>query len=73
MAGPSSLRLDPALQKYYDLNKNRWRYFRWSPRTAWIGFVYAALIPTGLGYVFWRTDGKWDMRAKLRGDTIAEW
>lgn len=39
-----------------ELNKNRWRYFRWSPRTAWIGFVYAGVIPTALGYLFWRTD-----------------
>ncbi len=39
-----------------DLNKNRWRYFRLSPRAAWIGFVYAGLVPAATGYLFWRTD-----------------
>jgi len=73
MAGHSSLRLDPALQKYYELNKNRWRYFRWTPRTAFISFMYAGFVPFVTGYVFYKTDGKYDMRGKLRGDTISEW
>ncbi|KAL2220524.1 hypothetical protein M432DRAFT_637057 [Thermoascus aurantiacus ATCC 26904] len=74
MAGPSkSLVLDPALQKYYELNQNRYKYFRWTPRTAWITFVYAAVVPGILGYIAYKTDGKYDMRGKRRGDTIAEW
>ncbi|KAL1967409.1 hypothetical protein VTN77DRAFT_3194 [Rasamsonia byssochlamydoides] len=74
MAGPSkSLILDPALQKYYELNANRYKYFRWTPRTAWLTFVYAALIPGALGVVAFKYDGKFDFRGKRRGDTIVEW
>ncbi|KAL2014857.1 hypothetical protein VTN00DRAFT_2382 [Thermoascus crustaceus] len=74
MAGPSkSLVLDPAIQKYYELNQNRYKYFRWTPRTAWLSFVYMVAIPGALGFVAYKTDGKYDMRGKRRGDTIAEW
>ncbi|EXJ66379.1 uncharacterized protein A1O5_10531, partial [Cladophialophora psammophila CBS 110553] len=55
-----------------ELNKERWRYFRWTPRTAFISFMYAIFVPSVVGYAFAKTDGKWDMRAKLRGDTISE-
>ncbi|KAJ9616587.1 hypothetical protein H2200_000306 [Cladophialophora chaetospira] len=72
MAGPTPLRHDPALEKMYQLNANRWRYFRWTPRTAFISFMYAVFVPGVVGYAFAKTDGKWDMRAKLRGDTISE-
>ncbi|KIX94789.1 uncharacterized protein Z520_09479 [Fonsecaea multimorphosa CBS 102226] len=72
MAGPTPLRHDPALEKYNQLNKERWRYFRWTPRTAFISFMYAIFVPSVVGYTFAKTDGKWDLRAKLRGDTISE-
>ncbi|RMD43025.1 hypothetical protein DV735_g2118, partial [Chaetothyriales sp. CBS 134920] len=73
MAGPSPLRLDPALQKYYDMNKSRWKYFRWTPKNAFVGFVYAIFVPTIFGYALYSTEGKWNFRGKLRGDTIREW
>ncbi|CRG91893.1 hypothetical protein PISL3812_08947 [Talaromyces islandicus] len=74
MAGPSkSLVLDPALQKYYELNANRYKYFRWTPRNAWLTLVYAGIVPGILGYVAYKTEGKYDFRGKRRGDTIAEW
>ncbi|KAK7897785.1 hypothetical protein LTR67_004415 [Exophiala xenobiotica] len=100
MAGPTPLRLDPAYEKYGQLNKERWKYFKWTPRTAWISFMYAIFVPTVVGYTFAKTDvsddtvvcvpyiasmmdvtadtypfesqGKWNMRGKLRGDTISE-
>ena len=55
-----ALRPDPALQRYYDMNKNRWKYFRWTPRAAWIGFMYAVFVPSVMGYAFWRTDVRLD-------------
>ncbi|EXJ83551.1 hypothetical protein A1O1_07174, partial [Capronia coronata CBS 617.96] len=55
-----------------ELNKERWRYFRWTPRTAWISFMYAIAVPSALGYVFAKADGKYVLRGKLRGDTISE-
>ena len=39
-----------------DMNANRWKYFRWTPRTAWITFVYAAVVPSVLGYVGYVTE-----------------
>ncbi|CAL5867075.1 uncharacterized protein PFLUO_LOCUS1287 [Penicillium psychrofluorescens] len=74
MAGPSkSLVLDPALQKYYELNANRYKYFRWSPRHAWLSFVYMALIPGTLGYLAYKTEGKFELRGKRKGDPVSEW
>ncbi|CDM31615.1 hypothetical protein DTO013E5_2112 [Penicillium roqueforti] len=74
MAGHNkSVILDPALQRYYELNINRYKYWRWTPRQAWISFVYAGLIPGILGYFAYKTDGKFEFRGKRRGDSIAEW
>ncbi|KAI5290187.1 hypothetical protein KEM54_002247 [Ascosphaera aggregata] len=54
------------------LNVNRVKYFKWTPRTAWITFVYAAVIPGALGFVAYKMDGKYEFRGKRRGDTLAE-
>ncbi|BDD57563.1 hypothetical protein MPDQ_007456 [Monascus purpureus] len=72
MATSKSLVLDPALQRYQDFNKNRYKYFRWTPRNAWHTLLYAALIPTALGYIAYKTDGKYEFRGKRRQDTIVE-
>jgi hypothetical protein len=57
MAGPSkSLVLDPAFQKYYELTANRYKYFRWTPRHAWLSFIYMIAIPGTLGYIAYKTD-----------------
>ncbi|KAK2762325.1 hypothetical protein FQN54_001335 [Arachnomyces sp. PD_36] len=73
MAGPNkNLLLDPAIQKYYELNANKYKYFRYTPRTAWISFVYMIAIPGALGVVAYKTDGMFDMRGKRRGDSILE-
>ncbi|KAL1954084.1 hypothetical protein VTO42DRAFT_1772 [Malbranchea cinnamomea] len=73
MAGANNVRFDPALQKYYEANKYRYKYFRWTPRTAWITFVYAGLVPSILLYVGYKADGKYEFRGKRRGDIISEW
>ncbi|PKY09282.1 NADH:ubiquinone oxidoreductase 6.6kD subunit [Aspergillus campestris IBT 28561] len=74
MAGPSkSMILDPALQKYYEVNANRYKYFRWTPRNAWFSFIFMAVIPGTLGYLTYKTEGKWDLRGKRKGDTLSEW
>ena len=38
------------------MTANRYKYFRWTPRTAWITFVYVGLIPGLLGVVAYSTD-----------------
>ncbi|OAL68903.1 hypothetical protein A7D00_7158 [Trichophyton violaceum] len=55
-----------------DTHKNRYKYFRWTPRTAWLSFCYMAVIPGIIGYISYKTDGKYNFRGKRRGDTIAE-
>jgi hypothetical protein len=34
----------------------RHEYFRWTPRTTWLTFVYVALIPAGFLYLGYRTE-----------------
>jgi len=60
------------LVKYANMYVNRHKYFRWTGRTAGITFAYVIAFPAFIGYWAFTTDGKWDMRGKLRGDTIAE-
>ncbi|EON98118.1 putative nadh:ubiquinone oxidoreductase subunit protein [Phaeoacremonium minimum UCRPA7] len=66
--------LDPAIIRLNraDMTNNRYKYFRWTPRTAWITFVYVGLVPALFGIVAYSTDGKYDLRAKRRGDDIRE-
>ncbi|KAJ5994728.1 NADH:ubiquinone oxidoreductase 6.6kD subunit [Penicillium waksmanii] len=74
MAGPSkSLVLDPALQKYYELNANRYKYFKWTPRHAWTSIIYAIAIPATLTFVAYKTDGLFELRGKRKDDTMVEW
>ncbi|KAJ5901492.1 hypothetical protein N7495_002020 [Penicillium taxi] len=74
MAGPNkSLILDPALQKYYELNANRYKYFKWNSRHALVNLVFVGVIPGILTYIALNTDGKYDLRGKRKQDTISEW
>ncbi|KAI9811677.1 MAG: hypothetical protein M1832_000711 [Thelocarpon impressellum] len=73
MAGHNnSLAMDPALVKYANMYVNRHKYFRWTPRTAWLTFSYVAAFPAFVGYFAYTTDGKWELRGKRRGDLISE-
>ncbi len=44
-----------------DMTSNRWKYFRWTPRTAWLTFVYAVAVPSAIGYVGFVTDVRYLM------------
>ncbi|KAI2782938.1 NADH:ubiquinone oxidoreductase 6.6kD subunit [Daldinia loculata] len=74
MAGIEHYRmsLDPAIQKLGNMTTNRHKYFRWTPRTARITFMYAVVVPAILGTIAYTTDGKYDFRVKRRGDLISE-
>ena len=39
-----------------DMTVNRYKYFRWTPRSARITFVYAVAIPMVLLYCGWRIE-----------------
>lgn len=39
-----------------DLYVKRHEYFRWTPRTARIAFMYVIAVPAAVGYLFYKTD-----------------
>ena len=51
------------------MQKVRHKYFRWTPRTARITFIYVAVIPSIMGYIAYTTDvscvGDFDERSRL--------
>ncbi|OAQ62330.1 hypothetical protein VFPPC_14146 [Pochonia chlamydosporia 170] len=63
---------DPAYLKHQAMQKTRHHFFRWTPRTARITFMYVVVVPAIFGYVAYKTDGLYNFRAKRRGDTIYE-
>ncbi|EHA57966.1 hypothetical protein MCOR27_003711 [Pyricularia oryzae] len=68
----NKMSLDPAIVKLGHMNTNRYKYFRWTPRTVKISLMYVVVVPSILGYFAYTTDGKWDFRAKRKGDDIRE-
>lgn len=36
--------------------QNRYKYFRWTKRTAWLSFVYVIVVPGAVGYLGWKYD-----------------
>ncbi|KAI5863250.1 NADH:ubiquinone oxidoreductase 6.6kD subunit [Durotheca rogersii] len=75
MAGVQHYRLalDPSLQKARDVTLGRYKYFKFNRRSAHITFTLVFIVPTILGIVAYQTDGKFDFRAKRRGDSILEY
>ncbi|KAJ4304359.1 hypothetical protein N0V88_001972 [Collariella sp. IMI 366227] len=68
----NKLALDPALVKLGNMKQNRYKYFRWTKHTATVTFLAVIVVPGICGYLGYKTDGLWDMRAKRRGDIISE-
>ncbi|KLU87615.1 hypothetical protein MAPG_06612 [Magnaporthiopsis poae ATCC 64411] len=64
--------MDPAILKLGQMQTNRYKFFRWTPRTANITVMYLVVVPAILGVIAYKTDGKWDLRAKRKGDDIRE-
>ncbi|KAK4504804.1 hypothetical protein PRZ48_002766 [Zasmidium cellare] len=50
----------------------RHEFFRWTPRTAWLTVTYVVAVPAAFVYMAFATEGKWEFRGKLKGDTISE-
>lgn len=38
------------------MNSNRYKYFRWTPRTARLTFIWVAVVPGLVGYLAYKTD-----------------
>lgn len=38
------------------MTTNRYKYFRWTPRTARITFVWVVVVPSLIGYAAYKTD-----------------
>ncbi|KAK1835083.1 hypothetical protein QBC39DRAFT_341557 [Podospora conica] len=65
--------LDPAIVRLANMQTNRYKYFRWTPKAARVSFVFMVVIPSIVGVIGYSTDGKWDLRAKRRGDDPREY
>ncbi len=39
-----------------DMMVERYKFFRWTPRTAWLSFAYMVAFPTFIGYLGFVTD-----------------
>jgi hypothetical protein len=39
-----------------DMQTNRYKYFRWTPRTARIAFTWVFVVPAIVGYMSYKTD-----------------
>lgn len=39
-----------------ELNANRYKYFKWTPRNAWLTLLYVGIVPSIIGYVAYSTD-----------------
>lgn len=58
------------------MQKDRHKYFRWTPRTARLTFIYVALIPSIMGYIAYKTDVsvcEQARRAQLANDAKGLW
>lgn len=44
------------------MQKNRHHYFRFTPRTARITFIYVAVLPTLMGILAYKTDVRFRLR-----------
>ncbi|ORY70053.1 NADH:ubiquinone oxidoreductase 6.6kD subunit [Pseudomassariella vexata] len=75
MAGLKHYRMafDPAIQRLGTMQSNRHKFFRWTPRTARITFMYAVVVPAIFTVIAYNTDGKYDLRAKRKGDLVYEY
>lgn len=38
------------------MQSNRYKYFRWTPRTARITFIWVVAVPAMVGYAAYKTD-----------------
>ena len=38
------------------MTANRWKYFRWTPRTFWISFAWMVAVPSAVAYLGYKTD-----------------
>ncbi|KAL1305664.1 hypothetical protein AAFC00_007257 [Neodothiora populina] len=72
MGHNNSLNLDPALVKYNNMHVERYKFFRWTPRTAWLSLVWIGVIPGMALWASYKTEGKYILRGKRRGDTVKE-
>lgn len=67
------MHLDPAIMRLNEMHENRYKYFRWTKRTAWLSFCYIIVGPAVCFSIGYFTDGKYNFRAKQRGDLIVEY
>lgn len=48
-----------ALTSYAVMMKHRYKYFRWTKRTAWLTFTYVVAVPAFVGYWGYQFEVRW--------------
>lgn len=51
---------------------DRYKYFRWTGRTAWITFAYVVAFPTLIGYYAYTTDVGTSAHGVILSGTVKE-
>ncbi|KAK4146252.1 uncharacterized protein C8A04DRAFT_26070 [Dichotomopilus funicola] len=64
--------IDPAFARLENMQRNRYKYFRWNRKTAFVSFMYIIVVPSFVAYLGYATDGLWELRGKRRGNPISE-
>lgn len=54
--GGSSVVVNTICLLLIDMTSNRYKYFRWTPRTARITLTYMVVVPAIVGYVAYKSD-----------------
>ncbi|KAF3926164.1 hypothetical protein ABW21_db0204041 [Orbilia brochopaga] len=54
------------------MNRNRSKYFRWTPKNAKFAFMMVVAVPAGLTALAYWAEGRHELKGKRRGDVIKE-
>jgi hypothetical protein len=48
-----------------ELNQNRYKYFKWTPKTVRLSLMYVVIVPGIIGYLGYTTDVSWTIALAL--------
>ncbi|KAG4301816.1 hypothetical protein PCANB_002077 [Pneumocystis canis] len=66
------LKVDPAIERYAEMRRSQYLYFKWTPKTVTKVFTLGVIIPLFISYIAFSTEGKWDFRGKGINDKLTE-
>ncbi|KAG5440661.1 hypothetical protein PCK2_000249 [Pneumocystis canis] len=66
------LKIDPAIERYAEMRRSQYLYFKWTPRIVAKVLTFGIIIPLFINYIGFSTEGKWDFRGKGIYDSLTE-